>query len=389
LVAAARGWIDPCPLWDDDGSVYLVHAWAKSRAGFNSVLTVNRLSADGRHLLDQGVNVFEGGQRQPTIEGPKFYKRNGYYYIFAPAGGVHAGWQTVLRSRHVLGPYEDRIVLHQGSTEINGPHQGAWVETPDNESWFIHFQDRGAYGRVTFLEPMVWRDDWPVIGEDRRGEGTGEPVLTWRKPHGPAAAAVEEPQTSDEFNSPQLGLQWQWEANSSDQWWSLVSKPGNLRLYAMPFPGQTTNLWSVPNLLLQKFPAPKFMATTLVDPSHLDPGDKTGLLVMGADYAYLAISREGKTWRLIKAVAHGAGHNAAETVETSVLVKSGPIYLRVSVESEAACQFSYSRDGRTFTPMGGRFVARPELWMGAKAGLFSVAASPAHTHADFNWFRIE
>ena len=48
LVKAGRGLIDPCPLWDDDGPVYLVHAWAKSRAGFNNVLTLVRLSADGR-----------------------------------------------------------------------------------------------------------------------------------------------------------------------------------------------------------------------------------------------------------------------------------------------------------------------------------------------------
>jgi beta-xylosidase len=391
LVAAARGWIDPCPLWDDDGSVYLVHAWAKSRAGFNGVLTVNRLSADGRRILDEGVKVFEGGQRQPVIEGPKFYKRHGYYYIFAPAGGVPTGWQTVLRSRNVFGPYEDRIVLHQGNTRINGPHQGAWVETPDSESWFLHFQDHGAYGRIIHLQPMVWHDDWPVIGEDRRGEGAGEPVLTWRKPHSSAAAAIEEPQTSDEFDTPQLGLQWQWEANPSDRWWSLSARPGRLRLFAVPLPGHGANLWSAPNLLLQKFPAPGFTATTSMDFTHGRAGDKAGLLVMGADYSYLAITRKGKTWQLRKAVAHDASQGAAETVEASVPLPPGPLYLRVSVEPEAVCQFSYSRDGRTFTPLGGPFVARQELWTGAKVGLFSVADSPAHArgYADFHWFRIE
>ena len=116
LVQSASGWIDPCPLWDDDGSVYLVHAWAKSRAGFNSVLTLRRLSADGRRLADDtAVTVFDGTTSQPTIEGPKFYKRGGYYYIFAPAGGVTNGWQTVLRSKSVRGPYEERIVLSAGA----------------------------------------------------------------------------------------------------------------------------------------------------------------------------------------------------------------------------------------------------------------------------------
>ena len=156
LVREARGWIDPCPLWEPDGSAFLVHAWAKSRAGFNSILTVHRLSPDGTRVLDDGVPVFDGHDEHPTIEGPKFYRRNGYYYIFAPAGGVKTGWQTVLRSRNPLGPYESRIVLEQGKTDINGPHQGAWIDTPSGESWFVHFQDRGAYGRIIHLQPMQW-----------------------------------------------------------------------------------------------------------------------------------------------------------------------------------------------------------------------------------------
>ena len=152
LVKEAKGWIDPCPLWDDDGSMVLVHAWAKSRAGFNSVLHVNRLSADGRRVVDEGTLVFDGREKHPTIEGPKFYKRNGWYYIFAPAGGVKRGWQTVLRSKNVFGPYEDKIVLE------GGLHQGAWVEDS-----FLHFQDLGAYGRVVHRQKLRWVNDWPEI----------------------------------------------------------------------------------------------------------------------------------------------------------------------------------------------------------------------------------
>src|SRR5688500_2023169 len=137
LVHAARGWIDPAPLWDDGGNAYLVHAFARSRSGIKHVLHVNRMTPDGTRLLDEGTQVFMDSIAHPTMEGPKFYKRNGWYYIFAPAGGVPTEWQTVLRSRHVYGPYEDRIVLAQGSTAINGPHQGGWVETPGGEDWFI------------------------------------------------------------------------------------------------------------------------------------------------------------------------------------------------------------------------------------------------------------
>ena len=160
------------------------------------------MSADGLQVLGDDALVFDGHARHPTIEGPKFYKRHGYYYIFAPGGGVPTGWQTVLRSRNVFGPYEDRMVMDQGKTAINGPHQGAWVDTPDGkEDWFLHFQDQGPYGRVVHLQPMAWKNDWPVIGADPDGDGKGEPVLTFRKPRVPGAAQpLATPATSDEFS---------------------------------------------------------------------------------------------------------------------------------------------------------------------------------------------
>src|SRR5689334_11747005 len=151
LVEGGKGLIDPCPLWDDDGKVYLVHAYAGSRAGIKSIVVVKKLDATGTKVLDNGVMVFDGHDQDPTLEGPKFYKRNGYYYIFAPAGGVGTGWQLVMRSKSIYGPYERKVVMDQGSTPINGPHQGAWVDTKTGEDWFLHFQDVDAYGRIVHL----------------------------------------------------------------------------------------------------------------------------------------------------------------------------------------------------------------------------------------------
>ncbi len=179
LVKAAKGWIDPCPLWDDDGNAYLVNALAASRSGVKSILVVNRMSADGTKLLDDGVMVFDGHDKHPTLEGPKFYKRNGYYYISAPAGGVETGWQLVLRAKNIYGPYEEKIVLAQGKTQINGPHQGAWLDTPTGEFWFIHFQDRGPYGRIVHLQPMRWLERLA-----RHGYGRG------RRRHGRACVGL-------------------------------------------------------------------------------------------------------------------------------------------------------------------------------------------------------
>jgi beta-xylosidase len=370
LVKEARGWIDPCPLWDADGQMYLVHAWAKSRAGFNGVLTVNRLSADGRQITDEGVTVFDGRERHPTIEGPKFYERNGYYYIFAPAGGVTPGWQTVLRSRNVLGPYEDRIVLDQGKTPINGPHQGGWVDTPGGEDWFVHFQDRGAFGRVVHLQPMVWKDDWPVMGEDPNGDGRGQPVLSFRKPRVNAASRITVPETSDEFDGAALGLQWQWHANPLPAWWSLSARTGTLRLVPESrTPGQ---LWEQASLLLQKFPAERFTATTEMTLVSSHAGARSGLAVMGRDYAFVVVERTAEGWRLVYAANRNADKGEKELVEANAPLASGHVWLRASVGDGARTTFSYSADGKTFTAIGTPFTAREGVWVGARVGVFTA-----------------
>ena len=114
------GWIDPCPFWDEDGKAYMVTAFARSRIGFKSMLYMSPIEPDCSGVLDDGQFIYDGHATQPTIEGPKLYKRNGYYYIFAPAGGVKPGWQTVLRSKNIYGPWEEKIVLHQGNSPVNG-----------------------------------------------------------------------------------------------------------------------------------------------------------------------------------------------------------------------------------------------------------------------------
>ena len=276
------GLIDPTPLWDEDGRAYLVHAFAGSRAGIKSLLVVQEMKPDGTGMIGQPVLVFDGHDHHPTVEGPKFYKRGDMYYILAPAGGVTEGWQLALRSENVFGPYEEKVVMHQGATDINGPHQGGLVELDSGESWFAHFQDLGAFGRVVHLNPVHWRDGWPIMGIDLDGDGVGEPVRSHAKPNVGRTCPVTTPPDTDEFSGPQLGRQWQWHANPRP-WWAFPHfGKGELRLFAAQLPDNTVSYWDVPHLLLQKFPGPAFTATTKFTFTPLKDGESAGLIVHGA-----------------------------------------------------------------------------------------------------------
>lgn len=370
LLHAGKGLIDPCPLWDDDGQAYLVHAYAGSRAGVKHRLCVCPMAANGSRLLGEGRTVFHEPERQPTIEGPKFLKREGWYYILAPAGGVATGWQTVLRSRNVYGPYEDRVVLHQGHTKVNGPHQGALVDTPQGEWWFLHFQDAGVYGRVVHLQPVEWRDSWPLMGMLNGGVKAGEPVLQHAKPRLPVAP-IAAPATSDEFTSSQLGPQWQWPANPQPNWHSLSDRPGWLRLFAQPH----SQLGHAPNVLLQKWPARQFSVLTSVDVGGGGIGMEAGLAVVGATAAALGLRR----------TPAGAEVFFRAARERIVANGAGPtLTLRVVVKDGGECEFSFSQAPGEWTVVPEKFQAQAGIWIGAKVGLYALGQG----HADFDYFRF-
>ena len=403
LVKAGKGMIDPCPLWDDDGRVYLAHAWAGSRAKFNSVLTVCELNKEGTKVISDPVLVFDGNDGvNHTIEGAKFYKRNGFYYLFAPAGGVVSGWQLVMRSKNVYGPYEPRIVMAQGKTDINGPHQGGWVDTPAGESWFLHFQDKGAYGRVLHLNPMKWVNDWPVIGVDRDGDGCGDPVSRYRKPKTDKTYLIETPVESDEFDTRKLGLQWEWHANYQDVF-GFTTNMGYARIYGHELSSHFKNFWEVPNLLMQKFPAEEFTATAKLKVSAKDDGQLSGLIVMGWDYSWIGMEKQGEKFLLKQAICKDAEQGNLEQVSTLAVLEPSKkfeaglfpnfereIYIRVRVGKEAYCRFSYSLDGKKFTEAGTLFKARQGKWIGAKVGMFSVTPhGKERGWVDVDWFHVE
>ncbi|RZJ80143.1 MAG: glycosyl hydrolase 43 family protein [Flavobacterium sp.] len=393
LVEAGKGLIDPCPLWDEDGKVYLTHAYAGSRAGIKSIIVVKQMNAKGDKVIDEGKLVYDGHELDPTIEGPKFYKRNGFYYIFAPGGGVATGWQTILRSKSVYGPYERKVAIDQGKTTINGPHQGAWVTTQTGEDWFLHFQDKGAYGRVVHLQPMKWINNWPVIGADKDGDGRGEPVLIHKKPNIAKPTTIATPAESDEFNGVNFGLQWQWQANPQATWSFLNPTKGMLRLYTVKMPDSAKNFWEVPNLLLQKFPTERFTTVTKLSftPNTKLENEKSGLIIAGLSYANLAVKSKKDGNYLVYTVCKAADKGKQEKEEIIIKLSTNTIYLAVTVSEGAKCQFAYSFDGDKYTNIKDVFEAESGKWIGAKVGLFAVRDQQTNDagYADFDFFRIE
>jgi beta-xylosidase len=360
---------DPCPFWDEDGQAYLVHS--KVGAG---PLILHRMSADGKNVLDDGEVIMEDPVRLPTLEGPKLYKRNGYYYIFAPFGGVEHGSQAVLRSRDIYGPYEVRTVLSEGSTAIQGPHQGGYVETPSGEGWFVHFNSTGAYGRIVYLEPVRWVDDWPVIGAP-----PGQPVLSYAAPDVGRTFPAIYPQTSDEFNRRTLSPQWEWNHNPLDSHWSLTERPGFLRLQALPAP----DLVSARNTLTQVLQGPSAQITTKLAVSGMVDGQRAGLAMFGRRPSWIGVVQNQGQRHLTFAV--GGSETSGPVLDV------GTVILRMQVAAEQA-RYSFSIDaGKTFQELGSPAPLFFSWWKAARPALFTFNSDPHASRtglADFDWLRV-
>ena len=351
------GWIDPCPLFDDDGRAWLVHGFAASRAGINNILYVHEMSADGLSVLDKGRLVYDGSAHgDVTVEGPKFYKRNGTYWILCPAGGVKPGYQLALRSDSVYGPYERRVVLRQGDTPVNGPHQGGWFDDGHGGDWFIHFQDVDEYGRIPHLQPVDWSDGWPVMGHQGfpvpEGE-TGLPAFEGSIP------------TSDHFEQGP-GLQWQWQANPNQGWYTAL-RPG-LRLHAAP----AEDLFHAGHFLSQLMQHRDFdMDVSFA--LHAQRGDIAGVGMMGYTYHYLALCgdrvslREGK----VTEVDRWTPERVTEQVLAESEWPSSRVLLRMRVR-DGQVSFLYGEDAAHLRLIGEAYPMTCGGWVGARPGLFAM-----------------
>lgn len=347
-VLEGKGLIDSCPFWDEDGKAYIIHGYAKSRIGFKSILGIFEMSSDGLKAVSEDHFIFNGNDPSHpavTIEGPKVYKRNGYYYIFAPAGGVKEGYQVVLRSKDIHGPYEIRTVMDSGSTVINGPHQGGLVNTVNGDEWFIHFQDRGLYGRICHLQPVIWREDWPVIGSVKPSDAfTGEPVYEYKKPDWvkkeDSKAETYYPYfgecdiykledtgiwdtgcelcASDSFTGGKIGLQWQWLGDHDDSFYGRVDDSADgLRLFCKnPSKDQASIIWRSGNVLTQKLIYPVFEAVVQLDVAGLKDKDRAGVVMTGGQYITAYIEKDKDDYYICVAESEGGDADKMEVIKS-------------------------------------------------------------------------
>ncbi len=448
-ILPGKGLIDPCPFWDEDGKAYIIHGYAKSRIGFKSILGIFEMSSDGLRAISEDHFIFDGNDPEHpavTIEGPKVYKRNGYYYILAPAGGVRQGYQVALRSRDIHGPYEIKTVMAQGSTVINGPHQGGLVDTEKGGEWFIHFQDRGLYGRICHLQPVCWQNDWPVIGVNPDEDGCGEPVFEMEKPKDDSNNAYDDLienaqrkvyrykgnngefgaptylEATDSFAGGQYGLQWQWLGNNRDDFYGKTDESNGLRLFALnPSGDETPTLWRSANVLTQKLIYPVFEALVQMDASHLEDGERAGVCMTGGQYIVAAIERTGDSYDAVVLESEGNDSNKTEAVKArtpiSSIIGDGNAETLPESLQNICFKMSFTCDkidstenlyfrnvaeadeqliphlkvsmmvGGIEKDLGVSYTPSDHTWVGAKIGIFALACKgkgqEKHGYADF------
>lgn len=366
---------DPGLFFDDDGKVYVVHG--------QGTLYLTELQADVKSVKGEAVKIwdtrFQDSQTvgsQFALEGAHMYKINGMYYITCPAGGTE-GWQICLRSKNIYGPYEHQLIM-QDTTSYppNGLHQGGMVQLKNGDWWFIIMQDRGPFGRVPHLQPVIWKNGWPILGDN------GKDVVTYPKPNvRKRRQTLMAPATSDDFDENKLGLQWQWNHNPDNAKWSLIDRKGFLRLKA----SFALNLTEARNTLTQRLQGPTCEGTVEIDLNGLKDGNVAGFGIFQKPHAYVAIEQNGTQRRIVMC-------KDSEVQEHTEDITGENIWFRIRVnDKDFTARFYYSSDGRHYHQIGGSFkMGLGYPWTGNRFALFNFSRKPIgiNGYADFNWFHF-
>ena len=73
-----------------------------------------------------------------------------------------------------------------------------------------------------------------------------------------------------------------------------------------------------------------------------------------------------------RTICQNADKGSAEKETAGAKLDGITYWLRVRVQKNAVCNFSFSTNGKTYVPLGQPFNARQGRWIGAKVGIFAV-----------------
>jgi beta-xylosidase len=396
---------DPAVFWDyDEGQAYLVHNTGdKLKSPDNQTpgneIRLHKMSRDGMEILDEGEVI----RTWPGAEAAKIYKVDGTFYFFLaewyipdprapedPEACESDRKQLVIRSTtdSIYGPFESKIVMERGNGFIRPASQGALMQAPDGSWWYTHqliqrYRDGSGItpieGRPQCLEPVEWIDGWPIIGKDVEGHGIGNPVQRYRKPIDGYAIAA--PPTDDEFNSPTLGLQWEWNHNPKETHWTLTERRGWLRLKAS-VPVDEGGFWKACNTISQRLMGiGRSEATAKFDISGMQPGQRVGFVRLGGVYHLLGVLVNGDGSRRLFFDANGEVTEGPE-------IAGDDLWIQTSNDGKMAT-FRYSSDGERFVDIGTSFTLQFGLWTGDRLGFFCWNDQEDAGYLDVDWFRYD
>ncbi len=395
--------IDCCPLWDEDGNAWLSAAeprWYSNWEVCDYRIHLFRMSPDGKTLLDNGT-VVHGGR---LTEATKLYQINGYYYMLYrehPADENGRGTQFAARSRSIYGPYERRKLLHSHHPEADLlPSQGGLVQSSDGKWWFLcHGMNERSpqawIGRPLVLLPVTWQDGWPVIGEDVDGDGVGEMVWFGKKPE--SQAPLCRMQLSDDFSSPELGPQWQWNHAPRNDLWSLTERPEFLRLRSA-VPVGAGGFYNACNTLTQRLYGEKTTYTARVELSGMEDGQYAGMCLMSRVSHLLGVyvenGKKSLRYQYTRRVTDSADIQGMRNPYSDdflsrdlSLITGEELYLRCEVQDGKGVLL-YSLNGREFCPACEPFAIEFSDWRGGRVGFFGWNDFSEKGFMDIDWFQV-
>ncbi|HPZ31795.1 MAG TPA: glycoside hydrolase 43 family protein [Limnochordia bacterium] len=380
-------------LIDDDQRAYLVYGGGDIRL-LELTEDLRAVKPDG---LDQVIipNSSEiAGPVGLPAEGAHIHKINGKYYIFLitwPRGGMRT--QLCYRADHITGPYEGRVVLRDA-----GIAQGGLVDTPDGNWYALLFGDRGAVGRIPYLVPVRWEDDWPVLGIDGKvPQDTGISVeskirivasdeFDQKSDRIGAYHTVVEGLDENDYNGSNLDLVWQWNHNPDNNNWSLTERPGYLRLRTGHI---ATSITDARNTLTQRTFGPECSAVVALEVNNMQDGDYAGLAALQKNYGFVAVKMTGSEKTIV--MVDGTSETPVEV--ESVKLTQDRVYFKVECdfrEQKDTAYFYYSLDGSKWTAIGRSIKMSYTIphFMGYRFALFNYASENIGGYVDFDYYRI-